>query len=941
MRIIRTSLTCILLAVALAYSGCGGSDYQKHRNGVRVDTESGYLDVTVYTPTVIRVVITPERKGHVRESLAVIADPQKTRWQAETAEGDIILSTDSIRVRIDTSAGILTVYRTDGEIVTTALSERNNFEVVERDGDRGYTVRHHFLFSEDEAIYGLGQYQDGVMNWRGERLLLAQSNTMTVVPFLVSTKGYGILWNQTSKTIFNDDDEGAWFESEMADGVDFFITTGRSIDDAIGGYRTLTGDAVILPRWAYGFWQSKEHYRTQDELIGIAAEYRRRDVPLDAVVQDFMYWPSMEMWSGMVWDATRFPDPKRMVDKIRRQYNTRTVAVIWPSVGIETELYRELESINALYPMTHWAPARIYDAFNPEAREIYFRYANRGVLSTGIDGWWMDATEPEFRGTFDRYQTELSLKANGRCFLGSLTRYLNAYSLYTTAGISDMTREVNSEKRVVILTRSSFAGLQRYGAIVWSGDLYSSWGSLRNQIAAGVNYSMAGTPYWTSDIGGFTSVFRFPEGVKDPAFRELYVRWYQFGAFSPIFRSHGSNTPREIWQFGKPGSWEYGAIAHITGLRYRLLPYIYSVAWMTESKGYTMMRGLPMDFPGDIAVHSIDDHYMFGPSFLVNPVTRPMKHIPANPYESIPTRCWRGTEGDGMALTQTFYSGEAFDSVLVSRPTEMVNHTWRGNLPLEVEDRPYRMEYTGYLIPEQSGRHRFQLKALGGVRLWIGDENVIDRWISGEHHTEEFTLDLTEGERYAFRLEYLQPQPNVARLTLEWLTPSWEYYIYSGSSAWTTYLPAGKDWFDFWTGERYQGGETVSIERPIEQLPLFVPNGSIIPLGPVVSYADQPYDDPIEIRIYPGADAEFILYEDAGDGYAYRNGAYSTIRFSWNDAEETVTIGARTGEFPGMKNERTFTIVLVSENAGIGSETGTGSTVVHTGEPLQLIMSSM
>lgn len=934
----KNKILILLLFSLFVILACTNNDYNSHRYGIGIDVDVGYLEVLFYSPSIVRVIITPERQKHPDETLVVSAVPRRVKWTVDNLDDMIVIKTDSISLHIDKSVGEMVVYRRNGDFVTSNTPYKAGFKTIERDADHGYTVRHDFQLLDDEAIYGLGQYQDGIMNWRGEQVLLVQANTIAVVPFLVSTKGYGILWNQTSKSIFNDSEEGAWFWSEMADGVDFFLTVGNSIDDAIAGYREITGKAPLLPKWAYGFWQSKEHYRTQEEIIGVATEYRRLGIPLDVVVQDFMYWPSMEMWSGMVWDSTRFPDPKEMVETIQREYNTKVVAVIWPSVGVETELYSELKSINALYPKAHWAPARIYDAFNPLARDIYFEHANRGVLSTGIDGWWMDATEPEFRGTFDRYQTELTLKSNGACYLGSLTRYLNAYTLYTTANVSDMTRVERPDKRVVILTRSSFAGQQRYGAIVWSGDLYSSWGSLRNQIAAGLNYSMTGNPYWTSDIGGFTSAFRFPGGVNDPAFRELYVRWYQFGAFSPIFRSHGSNTPREIWQFGDPGSWEYEAIAHATRLRYRLLPYIYSVAGKVDANGYTMMRGLAMDFPDDRNVWNINDQFMFGPSLLVSPVTLPVKHLPENVFESIPMRNWRGPDGDNRALSQSFFIGTEYDSLIVQRPTEIVNHIWRGNLPYEIDGKPYRMEYTGFLRPDESGIHRFQCKFFGGVRLWIGDELIIDNSVTDRHLTEEFSIYLSADTDSPFHLEYIQPQADAARLTLEWLTPSWNRNVSSQDDAWSTYLPDGTDWIDFWTGKLYKGGQKVDVVRHINDMPLYVRAGSIIPMGPVIQYADEPYREPVELRIYPGRDAEFLLYEDEGDGYGYEEGVRSEIRFRWDDLNRTLSIYERKGNFPGMKDEREFSIVLVSEDTGLGIHHGDGKIIRYSGDFIQVMI---
>lgn len=483
-----------------------------------------------------------------------------------------------------------------------------------------------FRLKEDEAIYGLGQYQDGYMNYRGKSIKLLQANMEIANPFLLSTENYGILWDNYSKTLFNDNEEGATFWSEVADGINYYFIYGKSIDEIISQYHQMTGKVPMLRKSAFGFWQSKERYKSFKELTDVVAEYRNRKIPIDNIVQDWEYWGEQPFWNSMKFDDTNFPNPEKAIADLHDKYNVQFMISVWPGVGQQTDIYKELKSINALFNEETWANYKVVDIYNPEAQKIFWKHLHNGLYSKGVDGWWMDATEPSFREGFTQDRQEEITKSAGKTFLGSFHRYLSVYSLFQSKMMYHNLRK-ESNNRVSILTRSAFAGQQQYSTVIWSGDVSATWDVYKKQIPAGLNFCMTGIPYWTSDIGGFFVTTRggdYPKGLDDPAYKELYVRWFQYGAFSPLFRAHGSNVPREIWQFGKPGEIFYDAQLEMINIRYRLLSYIYSSAWQVTANSKIMMRGLVMDFPEDKNVRNNAKSYMFGSSLLVQPVTQPM-----------------------------------------------------------------------------------------------------------------------------------------------------------------------------------------------------------------------------------------------------------------------------------------------------------------------------
>ena len=448
------------------------------------------------------------------------------------------------------------------------------------------------------------------------------------------------MWDNYSKTIFKDDETGASFWSEVADKIDYYFIFGSSMDDVISGYRTATGKAPMFGKWAFGFWQCKERYKDYDELRNVVAKHRELEIPLDNIVQDWCYWADFrpdnggytwssakENWSSMYYHPSTYKDPKAAINELHDKYNVHYMISIWPTLGAKTQIYKDMDEKGFLFPSVHWSGGRVYDAFSQEARDLYWKHVKAGIIDMGADALWMDGTEPEVGDQHTVEVSEKSIKGMGFCELGSMARYMNAFSLMTTTTAYKNFRRDVPEKRFFTLTRSAFSGQQRNGAATWSGDINARFDVLRTQIASGVNFSMSGIPYWTTDIGAFFikdsdrghGPGQYPGGHTDPSYRELYVRWFQYGAFNPLFRSHGTHTPRETWQFGSKGEWAYDALLKYNHLRYRLLPYIYSLSWKVTHDDYTMMRGLAMDFTSDKKVYNIDNQFMLGQAIMVAP----------------------------------------------------------------------------------------------------------------------------------------------------------------------------------------------------------------------------------------------------------------------------------------------------------------------------------
>jgi alpha-D-xyloside xylohydrolase len=907
----------LALVLALMAAGPARADgdepFALTPRGVVVPVPGGRLRLSVPQPSVVHVEASATERFSERESLVVVPQPALQPVQVARKGRTLRLSADGLLVRVDLASGGLAF----GDGTPFLQATQRVLQPVEIAGDSGFALKQAFDAPADQGFHGLGTYQDGTADWRGHSVLLAQANTMSALPVLVSSLGWGLLWDNASHTVFQDDRRSFSFESTLGDQLDYYVLATRRIDDAIVAYRRLTGRAPLFGRWAYGYWQSKERYQSADELLAVVGEYRARRLPIDDVVLDWNWWPSDRQWSAMVWDQTRFPDPAGLLRRLH-DLHARLMVSIWPAVGLDSQLYRELRELGATFPGEHWAPARVYDAWNDAARALYWRRAKEALLDNGVDGFWMDATEPEFRSSDDRYMTEEMVTANGRCAAGSLARNLNSYSLVDTRGAWEMQRASAPGRRVFLLTRSSFAGQQRHAAVLWSGDIHASWKVFRNQVAAGLHYALGGMPYWTTDIGAFFIQHRYPRLLEDPAYRELYVRWFQYGAFSPIFRAHGTQAPREIWRFGEPGSPEYEALAAADRLRYRLLPYLYSLAGRVTLEDGTILRPLVMDFAGDARARGRFDQYLFGPALLVSPVTKALVHRTPKVEEAIPTDHLFDADGRTPGLRVAFFRGASFEEHVADRRSEVLSQTWDGTLPGTLVGSAYSARWEGRLLTNRAGRYRFVVTTDGGVRLRLADHMLVDVPDNAEAASFSGELDLPADAKLPLWIEHRQPRVKHANLVVEWEYPGLAEETWSADGRFARWLPAGTEWTDFWTGRRLAGGRELTSRVPLDRVPLDVRAGSIVPLGPDLQWTDEKPADPLELRVYPGADGAFVLYEDEGDGYGYENGAFATIPLRWDDARRTLTIGARQGRFPGMLEQRRFRVVVVRPGHGVG-----------------------
>jgi alpha-D-xyloside xylohydrolase len=778
----------VTFALLMVSTLCNAGSFERTPTGIKASVNSIVTEIQYYSPTTVRIIKYPVGNDFQKESLSVIQQPEKTNFSVQQRGSELLLKSKSLHITFNLDNSQV-VFHHKGKHLLSEKPVGTNFSGFNDAGTPALSVSQSFILDVDEAIYGFGQQQQGKMSQRGVKLNMVQGNTDDYIPFMHSAKGYGLFWDNYSPTIFEDTSDSTRFQSEVGEGVDYYFMYGGNADGVVACMRELTGQAPMFPLWTYGFWQSRERYKSQDELVGVVKKFRELGVPLDGIIQDWQYWGNNYQWNAMDFVNPGFYNPQKMIDDVHSM-NAHMIISIWNSFGPKTKQYRELDSIGALFSFSTWPQSgsegwpprmdypsgvRVYDAYNPMAREIYWKYLNEGIFSKGIDGWWIDSSEPDH---LDPKPSDLDTKT----YLGSFRKVRNAFPLMTVGGVADHQLAQSTEKRVFILTRSAFAGQQRYGANLWSGDVVASWDALRNQISAGLNVSMTGMPYWNSDIGGFF-LWDFKNPLANADYRELHVRWMQFGAFTPMMRSHGEGYPREIYQFGEKGNPTYDAIEKYIRLRYHLLPYLYSISWEVTSQQSSMMRALVMDFASDKQALDINDEFMVGKSLLVSPVTEPM-----------------------------------------------------------------------YWKNKQSGAKTMMV--------------------------EDFSIVKSK----------------------------------------EVYLPKGADWFDFWTGDYMPGGQKVAKEVPLDILPLYVKAGSIVPWGPAVQYADEKKWDNLEIRVYEGANGEFVLYEDENDNYNYKNGVYSTIRFSWNNKKKTLTIEDRKGSFPGMIANRTFNIVFVNSEQGIGAE---------------------
>lgn len=931
-------------------AGPDGFAWQRVAEGLQFRVGGMTKAVLLYGPGLVRVTAHLGQAYSTQPSLAVVARPPRdAAFELRDEAATLSLVTPALRVSVDKASGALSFFASDGRLLTRErASAPTELKRVEISGSPSYQLSQTFTLSPDESLYGLGQYNEPYMDYRGREVLMVQTNIGTVVPFMVSTRRWGLLWDVYSKMTFSDRPEGMSFTAESApSGADYYLSAGADMDAVIQGYRQLTGAAPMFPKAAFGLFMSKERYQTQQQLLDVVRRFRADHFPIDYIVQDWQYWGGVKdevwdgKWSGMVWDAERFPNPAAMTRELHDQLHVKLMASIWPGVGNDTALAQELDAKGLRFAPLHWISkrARIYDAYSAEGRRIYYKHVKKGLLDVGVDALWMDGTEVEVGGAaHNPAEVEADIKGLGRNAMGDFTRYLNPYSLVTTRGVYEGQRAAGpAAKRVLTLTRSAWAGQQRYAALPWSGDTTASWAVLRQQIAGGLNVAMAGLPYWSQDTGGF--FVTYPEGERNPAWRELYARWNQFGVFNPIYRIHGADVAREPYLYKEMDPAVYGSLRRAVELRMQLLPYLYSLAWRSTHEGYTMMRGLAMDFPDQPALRKVDDSYMFGPAFLVQPITRAMFHPVQPPAATVPAAQLRTADGQ-RGLQLEYFEGINFEKPASrSIDTELAHH-WPGpplaNLPDGLSSlNNFSARWTGELIAAEDGEHEIGVEGDDGFRLWLDGQLVVDDWAVGGARFKGHRMTLRQGQVLKLRIDYYQATGGRV-MRLAWHQPSQLLAQARQASRMdrrqATLLPAGSDWYDFWNGQRHAGGRSVERDYALDEFPLFVRAGSVVPLGPVVEYVGQHPDAPWEIRVYPGADGRFTLYDDDGETYRYERGERATTALRWDDARRTLHIGARQGRYPGLVTRRELRVRLMA-SPGRAEQT---RTVTYQGQTLTL-----
>ena len=932
--------------LSLPFAARDGFGFVRLQHGVQFRIGGITKSVIFYGPDTVRVNATLGENHWTSPSLVVVGKPARVEFELEENADTLTIRSASLRIAIDRKTGALSFMDRTGRLYTRESEQPQSVKPVEMAGVPSYEVENRFILKPDEAIFGFGYTDSDTVNRRNQNLLLVQTNLGIVIPVMMSSERYGILWDTYSKMHFHDGPDGArlWAESAPG-GVDYYFMGGRSLDDVVGDYRRLTGAAPMYPKQAFGLFMSKERYPTQQRLLEVAETFRKERFPLDYIVQDWQYWGSDKdgSWSGMRWDPVRYPDPAGMTGRLH-ELNLKLMVSIWPSVGNDTELARELDQHGLRFEPLHWISrkARVYDAYSPLGRQIYFKHAKSGLFDKGVDALWMDGTEVEVgSAAWDAAQNEADIKSLGNNALGDFSRYLNPYTLLTTQGTYDGQR-ASSNKRVFTLTRSAWAGAQRTAAASWSGDIFANWDTLRKQVSGGVNVTVTGNPYWTQDTGGFFVARDYPGGEKDPAYRELFARWFQYGAFNPIMRVHGTDIEREPYIFKSLDPEVYKSLLDAANLRYRLLPYIYGLSAKVTSEHYTLMRPLPMDFAEDKATYGINDAFMFGPSLLVHPVTRPMYRIQPPPPATIPADYLRTPDGQ-PGLAGQYFEGRNFEIPRGQVVDKVIDHSWPAPPLATIPAGLSRLDdfsarWTGTLEAPEEGEYEIGVEGDDGYRLFLDGAVVLERWENGGKRLASSRQMLRKGQRINVTLEYYQATSDRS-LRLAWRTPGAVRALAESKpvadASMRTYLPKGAPWYDFWTNQRHEGGQTVVRDVPLDIVPLYVRAGAILPMGPALQYATEQPDAPYEIRIYSGADGNFTLYEDDNETYAYEKGQSASVALAWNDKAKTLAIGARKGSFPGMVKGRTLNLVLLDQGNGKGIGAAQPTRIVrYEGKPM-------
>lgn len=749
--------------------------YKKDNDGVIFTLDKGVMKIKICGDDVVEVKYTT-LNGFANRNSLVITNPWKDvpKFKVSEEQGQVVITTGRLKIKVNKVTNSIT-YADLRDHIILAEDERGGkeMEAATVAGIDTHSCSTTFKSPADEALFGLGCHPEDTLsiNYKGRDQDLVIRYMTGAIPVLLSNKGYGLMWDNYSPSYFYGREAGNTefkYVSESATMVDYYFFYGPDFDHIIASYRVATGAAPMYPKWSFGLFQSQDRYKSQAEVLSVKDNYRNNKIPVDCIVQDWFYWEPDVIGSHHLWPA-RYPDPKGMVDQLHKA-NIHAMISIWPVFAKGTNNYEAMKKAGNLTtllwdnPMTHTLDS-YYDAHSTKGRDMYWQQAKDSLIARhGWDAWWVDQCEP------DNGDANLDLRRQCDFAIGKGIDYFNTYSLMHTIGLYRHWRADIPGKRAYFLVRQAFAGQQRNATTLWSSDITCTWRAFKSQVPQGINACASGIPYWTSDIGGYRDLHWTAPDWTRPSNKELFTRWFQFGTFSPIFRIHGKGE-RALFS----DNWDdnmKAVLLNYDNLRYRLLPYIYSLSWKVTNEGYTIMRSLAFDFREDANINSIPDQYMFGPAFLVCPVTERMISLERAP----------------------------------AKPSRKV------------------------------------------------------------------------------------------------------------------YLPKPATWYDFWTGETVKGGETVDAPAPIETIPLFIRAGSIVPMGPFVQYATEKQPDPLEIRIYPGANGEFTLYEDENDNYNYEKGSFATIGFKWNDTTRKLSVGKRQGSYPGMLKERTFRIIVVGKSKGNGVE---------------------